>query len=354
MTAPSTSAQVTPGRIAPKAACCEATVWSKSRRISSGRRADDHRPLELRVVAPDRRARLRHEHVAGPELDRVRDRVRPRAAQPDLAAIAGRRARRRREPADVAERREHRERRLVTRPEARLGLGRAGPRVLLQQPVRVRAPAPALADERDLGGALPPHHPLDHVAERRDRCGRRVAQRRPLVAEDAGVPVLVGADRIPDPQVDQDPHEDRHRVLDSRVLRIRLDPREVGLGARALDLELRHEHRRLAADALRVDHRPLVRQEPEPGEVLDGVGAEEDVAGQAVATDVLEQPFAPLLQLCSGDAHPAAYSMQRDRADRPAARDRRRGPPGSRRDGRLPAQGARARVLGRRRRRRVA
>ena len=44
-----------------------------------GRRADDHRPLELRVVAPDRRARLRHEHVARLELDVVRDRVRPRA-----------------------------------------------------------------------------------------------------------------------------------------------------------------------------------------------------------------------------------------------------------------------------------
>jgi hypothetical protein len=53
-----------------------------------GGRADDHRPLELGVVAPDRRARLRHEHVACAELDVVRDRVRPRAAQPDLAPVA--------------------------------------------------------------------------------------------------------------------------------------------------------------------------------------------------------------------------------------------------------------------------
>ena len=42
-----------------------------------GWRTDDHRPLELRFIAPDRRARLCHEYVAFPELDVVRDRVRP-------------------------------------------------------------------------------------------------------------------------------------------------------------------------------------------------------------------------------------------------------------------------------------
>ena len=220
----------------------------------------------------------------------------------DLAPVAGGGAGRGRHPADLAELRQHRERRLGARAEARLGLGRAGPGVLLQQPVCVRAPAPALADQRDLALALARHHALDQVAERRDRGARRFAERRPLVAEDAGVAVVVGADRVPDPEVGQDAREDRHRVLDPRVLRIGLDPRERGLGARALDLELRHEHRRLAAGALGVDHRPLVREEPEAREVLDVVGAEEDVAGQAVAPDVLEQPFAPLLQLGGRDA----------------------------------------------------
>src|ERR1700674_1658930 len=88
-----------------------------------GRRADNHRPLELRVVAPDRRARLRHEYVAFPELDVVGDCVRPRAAQPDLAAVAGRRAVGGREPAPVplTERLQHRERRLMTGPETRFG-----------------------------------------------------------------------------------------------------------------------------------------------------------------------------------------------------------------------------------------
>ncbi len=81
------------------------------------RRADDHPALELGVVAPDRRARLGHEHVAGVELDRVRDRVRPCAADADLAAIAGGGAVRGREPSDLAALGEHGERRLVFRRE---------------------------------------------------------------------------------------------------------------------------------------------------------------------------------------------------------------------------------------------
>ena len=92
-----------------------------------GRRADHHRPLELGVVAPHRGARLGDEDVAELELDVVRDRVRPGAAAADLAAIARRRAVRR--ALLAAEPRpelgEHREGRLVTGAQARLGLGRA-------------------------------------------------------------------------------------------------------------------------------------------------------------------------------------------------------------------------------------
>ena len=91
-------------------------------------------------------------------------------------------------------------------------------------------------------------------------------------------------------------------MLDPRVLRIGLDARECGLRARSLDLELRHEHRRLATDALGVDHRSLVREEPEAGEVLDVVRIEEDVAGQAIAPSALEQALAPLLELAGTDA----------------------------------------------------
>ena len=145
-------------------------------------------------------------------------------------------------------------------------------------------------------------HRLDRVAEQRDARARDRAQRGALVAEDPGIPVAVGADRALDPEVGQHPRETVHRVLEPRILRVRLDPLERGLGARALDLELRHEDRRLAAGALGVHDRPLVREEPEAGEVLDVVGAEEDVPGQARAAHVLEQPSAPVLQLRGRDA----------------------------------------------------
>ena len=130
-----------------------------------------------------------------------------------------------------------------------------------------------------------------------DGCTGHGAERRPLVAEDPRVAVLVGADRADDPEVGQDAGEDRHRVLVSRVLGVRLDARKGRFRVRALDLELRHEHGRLAAGALRIHDGPLVREEPETREVLDVVGAEEDVARQALIPDVLEQSLPPLAEL---------------------------------------------------------
>ena len=61
--------------------------------------------------------------------------------------------------------------------------------------------------------------------------------------------------------------------------------------------------------------RPLGREEVEAGEVADVVVAEEGVAGQPVAADVLEQALASCLQLCCGDArrriHGVAKSLRR-------------------------------------------
>ena len=177
-TAWSTSAQVTPGRSAPSAALRAPSMWSNRRRICVGRLADDHRPLELGVVAPDRSARLADEDVAGLEGDVVRDRMRPRAALADLAAVAGRDTVRRGEAAAVgrAERVMHGERRLVSGAESGRGLRRAGNAVLLQQPVRVAAPAAALADQLDLGRALADEHRLEQRRERRDRAADRLAR----------------------------------------------------------------------------------------------------------------------------------------------------------------------------------
>ena len=83
-------------------------------------------------------------------------------------------------------------------------------------------------------------------------------------------------------------------MLETRVLGIRLDARERRLGARALDLELRHEDRVVAVGRLQVDDRPLVRQEPEAGEVGDVRRVEEHVAGRADRPHVLEQPRAAI------------------------------------------------------------
>ncbi len=85
--------------------------------------------------------------------------------------------------------------------------------------------------QRDLVLALPHHHALDDVRERRDVALGHLAERRPLIAEDAGIAVPVGADRLPDPEVGKHPPESPHRMLDSRILGIRLDPPERRFGA---------------------------------------------------------------------------------------------------------------------------
>ena len=83
-----------------------------------GRRlAEEHRPLELRQVAPDRRARARDEDVASLEHEVPGERVRIRRVAADLPAVAGVRARRDEglRAVDLPDGVEHRERRLVAR-----------------------------------------------------------------------------------------------------------------------------------------------------------------------------------------------------------------------------------------------
>ena len=186
-------------------------------------------------------------------------------------------------PPTRPERLVHRERGLVTGLQARLGLGRPRSGVLLQEAVRVLAPSGALADQRHLGLALEDHQALDERRERHDGLPGHLAQRRPLVAEDARIAVLVGADGAADPHVEQHACRMTHRMLDARVLRIGLDALELGLGANALDLELGTKTA-ISPDALCDEgDRPLGRQEAEAREVLDVVLAEEHVAGELAA-----------------------------------------------------------------------
>src|SRR5215213_8995387 len=271
------------------------------------RLADHHRALELRLVAPDGCPGLRNADVAPREADVVRDGVRPRAALPDLAAEARLRPVAGAEEAARAVRLEHGEGGVALRLEARLRLRTAGARVVLEPRVRERAPAPALADQLDLGWAFARHQRLDAVVDGDDARAGRLAERRPPIAEDAGVAVLIGGDRRLEPEVGRDAREGPHRVHAARVLRVRLDAREVAFGACPLDLELRHEDRVVAVAVLQVDDRPLVREKPEPGEVVDVVGPEDDVPGGTDRERVLEQPPAPAGELVRGD-HAASLS----------------------------------------------
>ena len=101
--------------------------------------------------------------------------------------------------------------------------------------------------------------------------------------------------------------EDAHRMLAPRVLGIRLDALEVGLGADALDLELRHEHHQVAGRVARERHGALRREEAEVRQVADVVLVEDDVPGQVSLGEVAEQPLAPLGELCRGDAVRVAH-----------------------------------------------
>ena len=91
-------------------------------------------------------------------------------------------------------------------------------------------------------------------------------------------------------------------MLRARVLGVGLDALERGLGANALDLELRHEHRQAAAGVDRDADRALGGEEVEAREVLDVAIVEQDAAGEAVGREVLEQTGAPGLELGRRDA----------------------------------------------------
>ena len=123
--------------------------------------------------------------------------------------------------------------------------------------------------------------PSMNGAERGHRAPGDLGERRPLVAEDPRIAVLIGGDR----PLEQ-PCEQGHRMLRPGVLRIRLDPVEVAFLLGALDLEARDERGQLVADD---DHdRPLVREEVETDVVLDVRLVEEHDR----RAGVLEQPRA--------------------------------------------------------------
>ncbi len=164
------------------------------------------------------------------------------------------------------------------------------------------APAGALADELDLRLALSRHQALERRRGGHDLRAADLGHGGPLVAEDAGVSILVGGDRARDPHVVEEPGEDPHGVLGARILAIRLDAVEAGLGADARDLELGHERRRLAAEPLHVGDGALGREEREARQILDVALVEDDEPARPLPGDERVQPLPPFAELVRADA----------------------------------------------------
>ena len=205
--------------------------------------------------------------------------------------------------------------------EARLRLGRAGPRVLLQEPVRVLAPAGALADQRRPRPSL--LRTIIALDERRER-RRRAPPGRPRSARAPRSRGSPGSRPESAPIAPRDPH-----VVRARVPRISIGCSVPGysgttrcrsnvVSARdALDLELGHERPPGSPAASRDEtDRPLGREEAEAREVLD-VLVESDVAGQLArgcgrAGGAFPRLAASLLP--SGSRLPARASASRARS----------------------------------------
>ena len=107
-----------------------------------------------------------------------------------------------------------------------------------------------------------------------------------------GIAVAVGAECAGDSHVCENPPEDAHRVLLARVFGIRLDALECRLFPYALDLELGYEDGQIARGVRDDADGTLGGEEVEVREVADVLLVEEDVAGEVVALDVLEQALA--------------------------------------------------------------
>jgi len=167
----------------------------------------------------------------------------------------------------------------------------------------VLAPARALADQRDLVLALADEHPLDEGGERENVTCADLAERRALIAEDAGVAVLFGADRSAHSHVLEHALQDPHRMLFTRILGVRLDTVELRLREHALDLELRDEHGRLAREVDGERNGPLRREEREAPEIADVGLVEEHEAVEPIRATVFKEALSALAVLGRRDPH---------------------------------------------------
>src|SRR5581483_4289531 len=164
------------------------------------------------------------------------------------------------------------------------------------------APAPALPDQLDLGGALAHEQALGELPERRHVAADRLAERRTGVAEDPRIAVARRTDGRAHPESVEHARQHVHRMLAPGILDVRLDPPERRLRLDALDLELRHEHELVALRRADERDRPLGGEIREAGEVADQMLVEEHVAREPVRAAVGAQALPPRGMLVRGDA----------------------------------------------------
>jgi hypothetical protein len=113
-------------------------------------------------------------------------------------------------------------------------------------------------------------------------------------------------------------------MLGARILGIRLDAVEAGLGADARDLELGHECRRLATEPLQVGDGTLGREEREARQVLDVALVEDDEPARPVSGDERVQPLPPFAELVGSDTGGDGDGRDDSRTNRQAPVCRRR------------------------------
>ena len=150
-------------------------------------------------------------------------------------------------------------------------------------------PAHALADERDLGLGLDRHLRLDPAGDAGHGCAGELRQRRPAVAEDPGIAVLVGADRSREPEVVDGRGEHVLRPRVAGILEVVVDAVERRARLRVLELEAWGDERPRAVRAENERDRPLGRDEGEARVVEDVRRIEEHDTGEALGMSMGEQ-----------------------------------------------------------------
>ena len=164
-------------------------------------------------------------------------------------------------------------------------------------------PLRALADQRELGFRLHRHLRLHERHHADDLAPGQLGQRRPLVAEDPRIAVLVGADLAADPHRGEEVGERGLGAGIARILVVVSDALDAGRAAGMLHLEPRDEHRRFALGRDGERDRALGGDEGEAGVVEDVVRIEEHRAGERRGGEVLAQPLDSGGVLFPGDGY---------------------------------------------------